>query len=163
VIVGDSLRSTFSASDQLLLKRLALEGALPSTARRRTALIAHERKKDRGLDAYAPPARDGTGRGLACSVSAKIVDKLRHFRAFSALMVKALHLAPIIARRARATLFSSCATRCSAKRSRRYVRSHPITGRYYLGLNASNDAVQPTALKYGIVRRRHAEELHHER
>jgi len=72
VIVGDSLRSTFSASDQLLLKRLALEGALPSTARRRTALIAHERKKDRGLDAYAPPARDGTGRGLACSVSAKL-------------------------------------------------------------------------------------------
>ena len=35
------------------------------------------------------------------------------------------------------------------------MRSHPITGRYYLGLNASNDAVQPTALKYGIVRRRH--------
>ncbi len=42
-------------------------------------LIAHERKKDRGLDAYAPPAHadDGTGRGLACSVSTKILDKLK--------------------------------------------------------------------------------------
>ncbi len=42
-------------------------------------LIAHERKKDRGLDAYAPPAHagDGTGRGLACSVSAKILEKIK--------------------------------------------------------------------------------------
>lgn len=42
-------------------------------------LIAHERKKDRGLDAYAPPARpgDGTGRGLACSISLKIFEKLK--------------------------------------------------------------------------------------
>jgi hypothetical protein len=38
------------------------------------ALIACERKKDRGLDAYAPPAttNDGVGVGLMCSITAEI-------------------------------------------------------------------------------------------
>src|SRR2546422_3729307 len=37
-------------------------------------LIATERKKDLGLDAYAPPllVRDGIGRGLACSLTATL-------------------------------------------------------------------------------------------
>lgn len=48
-------------------------------------LIACERKKDLGLDAYTPSslARDGKGKGLACSVTAtleKIKSDIRRFR-----------------------------------------------------------------------------------
>ena len=37
-------------------------------------LIARERKKDLGLDAYMPPslAQDGIGKGLACSLTATL-------------------------------------------------------------------------------------------
>lgn len=42
-------------------------------------LIAHEWQKDLGLDAYAPAsvAKDGIGRGLACSISEDILDKIK--------------------------------------------------------------------------------------
>ena len=42
-------------------------------------LIAHERKKDNGLDAYEPASvsASGTGHGLACSISKDIFDKIK--------------------------------------------------------------------------------------
>lgn len=51
-------------------------------------LIAAERKKDLGLDAHAPAllARDGKGKGLACSLTATLekikddVEKIRRCR-----------------------------------------------------------------------------------